>query len=172
MQHLGGILDQLERLAAYEGPWRPLRDETGRIFGVFGCYEDITERKRAEAELLRFKSILDATTDLVGIAEADGRMLYVNRAGRRFMGVGDEEDLAAIDWRVFQPESAEEPRKPGVARLGDQAIVYVNDAPLAMLHIGGRGLAVRCRLAGHPGRSAATGRAQAAARDDHGGRTR
>ena len=28
MQHLGDILDQLERLAAYDGPWRPLRDET------------------------------------------------------------------------------------------------------------------------------------------------
>ena len=31
MQHLGAILDQLERLAAYDGPWRPLRDETGLL---------------------------------------------------------------------------------------------------------------------------------------------
>jgi PAS domain S-box-containing protein len=39
---------------------RPLRDEDGTIIGVFATYEDITERKRAEAELLAAKEAAEA----------------------------------------------------------------------------------------------------------------
>ena len=62
---------------------------------------DITARKQAEAalqdakgelerrvrELSRLGAILDATTDFVGIADAQGRLLYLNTAGRRLLGL-------------------------------------------------------------------------------------
>ncbi|MFN8571009.1 MAG: PAS domain S-box protein [Gemmatimonadaceae bacterium] len=50
---------------------------------------DITERKTREAEQARLIAILEATPDLVAISSADGSVPYVNRAGRRMLGIGD-----------------------------------------------------------------------------------
>jgi PAS domain S-box-containing protein len=109
---------------------RPLRDEQGRIFGVLGCYEDFTERKRAEAELLRFKNILDATTDLVGIANSDGEMLYMNRAGRRLMGLSDDAELDGLDWRISQPETAVEHGERKAYSTAIQTGSWSGEAPM------------------------------------------
>ncbi len=48
---------------------------------------DITARKEAEAVRDRQLEILEATTDLVGMANSEGRLLYLNPAGRRLLGI-------------------------------------------------------------------------------------
>ena len=48
---------------------------------------DITARKEAEAVRDRQLEILEATTDLVGMADSEGRLLYLNPAGRRLLGI-------------------------------------------------------------------------------------
>ncbi len=63
-----------------------------------------TERGVAEARD-RFRGILDATTDLVGMGDAQGRTLYVNPAARRALGVPDDIHGAPIT-RYLTPESA------------------------------------------------------------------
>lgn len=54
-------------------------------------------------ELSRLVSILEATTDLVGTADMQGNPLYLNRAGRRMLGIGDDQDLSGRRVADFYP---------------------------------------------------------------------
>ena len=75
---------------------------------VQGFFRDISERKAAEETLERFVSTLEATTDFVGMADTTGRTLYVNRAGRKMMGIGENEDLGDMPISNFHPPWAAE----------------------------------------------------------------
>jgi PAS domain S-box-containing protein len=48
---------------------------------------DISERKRIEDERQVFVSFLENSSDFIGIADPDGKPLYVNPAGRRMVGL-------------------------------------------------------------------------------------
>src|ERR1019366_3729628 len=60
----------------------PLRDREGRAIGVIGTYEDITERKRAEEELLLKTALLEAiaetTIDGILVVDKAGHVLQAN----------------------------------------------------------------------------------------------
>ncbi len=64
-----------------------VRSATGDPLGYVAVSRDITERKQAEAERERLTSILESTTDFVGVASPDGRGIYFNRAGREMVGI-------------------------------------------------------------------------------------
>ncbi len=74
-----GIVEQL-RSAAGEDRWLqtnkvPLRDLDGRIIGVLGTFDDITNRRRAEEELQRTldeldERVQDRTTELLRVNES------------------------------------------------------------------------------------------------------
>lgn len=70
-----------------------IRDTIGTIVGIMGISRDITERKKAAEAQARLTTILEATPDLVGITNLNGEMLYLNRAGRCVMGIGENESL-------------------------------------------------------------------------------
>ncbi|MEG4231045.1 PAS domain S-box protein [Microcoleus sp. Pol11C3] len=74
----------------------PLKDAEGNILGMLGLARDITQRRKSEEELLRFKAILETTTDWVGIADTQQRTIYLNRAAREMLRVGEDSDLAAV----------------------------------------------------------------------------
>ncbi|MEG3833074.1 MULTISPECIES: PAS domain S-box protein [unclassified Microcoleus] len=74
----------------------PLKDAEGNILGMVGFARDITQRRKSEQELLRFKAILETTTDWVGIADTQQRTIYINRAAREMLGVGEDADLTGI----------------------------------------------------------------------------
>ncbi|MBD2024528.1 PAS domain S-box protein, partial [Leptolyngbya sp. FACHB-711] len=48
---------------------------------------DIGDRKAAEQAQARLTAILEATSDLIGIADMQGRVLYINRAGQRLLEI-------------------------------------------------------------------------------------
>ena len=68
----------------------PLRDVEGRLTGVVVSFQDITRRKTAEAARDRVLAILDATPDFISMAQADGRITYVNRGGLQMLGKDPE----------------------------------------------------------------------------------
>ena len=86
----------------------PVLDREESVIGYVGVSQDITERKRDEESLLRLGAILQATTDFVGMADADGRVLYMNRAGRRMVGLGEEEEISNVRIDDHHPEWAME----------------------------------------------------------------
>ncbi len=64
----------------------------GREF-AFCTVQDLTGRKRVEAEMARLVEILEATPDFVGIADPDGHAIYGNRAMQAIRGL-DTHELA------------------------------------------------------------------------------
>ncbi|MEJ2180790.1 MAG: PAS domain S-box protein, partial [Gammaproteobacteria bacterium] len=64
------------------------------IVGAVVTFVDITERKKAQEYQQRLMGIIEATPDIVGIADANGRTIYLNQAGRERLGFGTDEDLS------------------------------------------------------------------------------
>ena len=68
--------------------------------------EDISDRKRSQEALQRFAAILEATTDFVAIADKSGRTLFLNKAGRKMTGWGENEDITKFNLSSFHPKWA------------------------------------------------------------------
>jgi diguanylate cyclase (GGDEF)-like protein/PAS domain S-box-containing protein len=67
---------------------------------------DVTEQKRADEERAQLTAIIEATTDLVSIADAIGQRLYLNGAGRRMLGLTNEPDITKTSMLERRPEWA------------------------------------------------------------------
>ncbi len=65
--------------------------------------ELVVERTRSELDWARHMAIHEATPDLVGISDPEGRLLYVNRGGRRMLGVEESADITGYTVRDFHP---------------------------------------------------------------------
>ena len=56
-----------------------------------GLIIEVSDRKQAEKEQQRLLSILEATPDIVGICDAQGNHLYLNRAGQTLLEIAPQE---------------------------------------------------------------------------------
>jgi len=83
----------------------PYFGEDGKIRGGIGIVDDITERKEIEKEQQIFMSLVENSTDLIGIASLDGKVFYLNGSGRKLSGL--EELETAVKTRI-QDYSLEE----------------------------------------------------------------
>ncbi|MEO8000941.1 MAG: diguanylate cyclase [Arenimonas sp.] len=64
---------------------------------MYAIARDYTEQKKVDDERARYVAIIEATSDLVGMSWSDGRVSYINRAGREMLGIGLEEDISSIE---------------------------------------------------------------------------
>jgi len=71
---------------------------------IEGTGIDITERKRIENELRTLASVVEASTDLIGIASIEGEVLFVNQAGRRILGLGPAQPVRGSRISDYIPE--------------------------------------------------------------------
>ena len=80
----------------------PLRGKSGNIWALLGITRDISARKRAgsaQAQAQLFRSLLDRTSDLIYIADAQtARVLDCNAALPRRLGYTHEEVLQMAIW--------------------------------------------------------------------------
>ncbi|MEP6489921.1 PAS domain S-box protein [Microcoleus vaginatus] len=83
-------------LRYWQASYYPLFDENGLVFGLGGIVIEITARKRAEQKQARLTAILEATSDLVGVADATGHNVYLNKAGQEMLGMSAEEAGASF----------------------------------------------------------------------------
>ena len=58
-----------------------------------GIFRDITDRKRTEEEQQIFMSLVEHSTDLIGIASMDGKVLHLNKAGQKLVGLDGLEEV-------------------------------------------------------------------------------
>ncbi|MDP4030293.1 MAG: PAS domain S-box protein [Gallionella sp.] len=84
------------------------RDEIGELVLTFNATaaqtdELIGELDRRARENATLAAILEATTDFAGTASAEGRILYLNRAGYRMLGLAGDEDLGRYSIADFHP---------------------------------------------------------------------
>lgn len=81
-----------------------VRFEAGHPARMVGTVQDISERKRIEAELreseARFRSMADGTPVMIWMTDADGRIEFVNRAYEEFFGV-TLETVRRAGWRIL-----------------------------------------------------------------------
>ncbi|MEM7793141.1 MAG: ATP-binding protein [Cyanobacteria bacterium P01_C01_bin.118] len=70
-----------------------------------GLMIEISDRKRAEADQQRLLSILEATPDIVGIADAQGNSLYLNHAGQQLLEIPETEVNGFPISKVHLPET-------------------------------------------------------------------
>ncbi len=84
----------------------PLFDPDGTVYAVCGISTDITERKQIEEDKTRLSEITETTTDFVGTATIEGRVLYINKAGRKVIGIGENEDISNLRISDYHPKWA------------------------------------------------------------------
>ena len=64
----------------------PLRDESGKIIGIFGISRDITEHKSAEEQIREQARLLDLVHDAVIVCDIEDRILYWNASAEHIYG--------------------------------------------------------------------------------------
>jgi PAS domain S-box-containing protein len=89
----------------------PLYDQDGNVVGLLGTYEDITERKRADAALSEASSLLDTmldnSPDYIYFKDRESRFVRYSRSLASLFKVENYEDLKGKgDFDFFQAEHA------------------------------------------------------------------
>jgi len=67
-------------------------DSDGNITHMVGFVKDITSRITAEKELQKLASVVKHSTELVNLATLDGKMIFINEAGSKMLGI-DTDDV-------------------------------------------------------------------------------
>ncbi len=94
------VLSTSDGVVTYLATKGPLRDQAGRIIGMFGISRDITVRKRAERALQDAHELVQAVEDSVldhmAVLDADGVIVAVNAAWTRFATANAEDVRFAL----------------------------------------------------------------------------
>lgn len=70
----------------------PIKDEAGNVVGASKIARDITDRKRVEADREKFATLVESSTDFIGMCDLDGVPFFVNRAGLEMVGLDSIEE--------------------------------------------------------------------------------
>lgn len=102
------IIDAQDKIKFIRAGGEIIFDESGKPILAYGTAQDITELKKAEEELQRLSSILQVTSDFVGISSSDRKVVYLNKAGRLALGYGETEDLSQTKISDYLPDWSNE----------------------------------------------------------------
>ena len=85
----------------------PLHNAQETVTGVLGIIEDITDRKEAQDKQDRLLAILEATPDIVSVANAEGIHRYLNRAGQLAFDLAAEDVESLHLSSIMHPDTAQ-----------------------------------------------------------------
>jgi RNA polymerase sigma factor (sigma-70 family) len=71
-------------------------------------WSSIQARRRAERGRQRFEAIVQATTDLVAISNPLGQIQFLNPAGRRLLGIGEDASIDDLTLDALYPSGTQE----------------------------------------------------------------
>lgn len=118
--HLSDAYELEYRIRNNEGSYRWIlargcvveRDAEGNPRRLIGNHTDIDERRKADIERRSLVGIIEASNDLIAFspAEADfnGKVTYLNAAGRRLLGLSKDQPLGELNIKDAHPPSAYE----------------------------------------------------------------
>jgi PAS domain S-box-containing protein len=99
----------------------PIRDATGKLVGCVLIFRDISQRKRAEAELRasesRKASILRAALDAIITIDGEGTIVEFNPAAEALFGYTEAEALGQEMCTLIIPVDLQEKHRAGMARF-------------------------------------------------------
>jgi PAS domain S-box-containing protein len=82
------------RFRASNGTWRwfqtlgkPLMNKRGESYAILMSSRDITNRKRRDEELLKFVSLVENSSDFIGMSDMDENLIYINPSGCKLLGI-------------------------------------------------------------------------------------
>ncbi len=83
---------------ATEGYWiamraRPLFDAQGKVQGALLAWRDVSEERQTMESRRRLLAIVENTPDCVSLTDATLKTIFINRAGRELLGLGEREDV-------------------------------------------------------------------------------
>jgi PAS domain S-box-containing protein len=100
----GGDFHQVFRIVRPDGAVRYLegraiaiRDDAGVPVQVLGVSRDITERKADEEDRRRLLEIINESRDFIATSNLDGRITFINPAGRRLIGIDLDAPLSGLE---------------------------------------------------------------------------
>lgn len=127
---------------------QPILDETGEIRQFMAIESDITERKKAEAELNETRNFLQAVVEHLPVAVfvkdykpgGEGRFRLWNRAAGRLFGHAVEEAVGRNDYDFFPVEQADFFRAKDRETLSAGVVLDIPEEPLDSATLGRRWL--------------------------------
>jgi PAS domain S-box-containing protein len=75
----------------------PIFGLDGSFQGFRGVGKDVTAKIIAELEQQQLISIIDSTPDLITMGDPEGNLRYLNKAGRKILGISDDTDITTLN---------------------------------------------------------------------------
>jgi PAS domain S-box-containing protein len=79
----------------------PIKDAAGNVTGASKIVRDVTARKRTERERQNFVTVVENSTDFIGMCDLQGLPFFVNRAGLEMVGLDDIEQARRTPLQEF-----------------------------------------------------------------------
>ena len=125
-----------------------------RLYEELECIACLEKERRllSEGMQARLLAILEKTTDYVAMADAAGKLIYLNPAGRALLGLGPKDDVSHLElgqhadaeakdriWSEAVPSAIESGLWTGESRLRDPAGREIHASQVVIAHRGENG---------------------------------
>ncbi|NCN52995.1 PAS domain S-box protein [Candidatus Wolfebacteria bacterium] len=84
----------------------PIKDKDGKVLEVVQTLDDITDTKDAKTMRDRFKIMIENSTDFISIATVNEEIIYLNEAGKKIIGLSEDDDVTSMEIKDFHPDWA------------------------------------------------------------------
>ncbi|MDP2659240.1 MAG: PAS domain S-box protein, partial [Dehalococcoidia bacterium] len=90
----------------FDNQFAPMSDKNGRVIGLVGIANDITERRQAEAEIARLLRAVESSGEVIFLTDREGVITYVNPEFTRLYGYTAGEVVGRATPRILKSEVA------------------------------------------------------------------